>query len=387
MKSVKLQIPALALAGLLAGPALVEAQNAPQLTREAAVDEGFGLINSVREMADGRVLIADPLSRTLQLVDLSSGSIELVGSEGQGPEEYRQPDAVYALPDGRSLLVDLGNARLTELGADLSFGRTHPLAAGTPGQDFEPRIPGGVDDQGRVYYQSMSFGPGMGLPTHATVKRWDLGSGEVESLGEVKLAEREERTSGGPNNQNRSIRQIPLSAADGWAVGPGGDLALVRTGEAYRVDWVRGDGTSVEGPPQTYDPVRIRGAEREEWLATRAQRGGGIGISMEVDNSQVRTSFARGGRGPEQDDYAWPDHKPAFDDDDILVDAAGRAWVRLNRPAGEAPMYEVFDSRGRSLGEVELEPNRRVIGFGEGTAYVVRFDDMDLQYLERYRIS
>ncbi len=359
----------------------------PSLTKDAELTEGFGLINSVRELPGGKALVADPLSRTLQVVDFNNGSVEVVGREGQGPDEYRQPDAVYPLPGGASLLVDLGNARLTEIGPDLAFGETHPLASGTPGQDFEPRIPGGVDGQGRVYYRAMSIGRGMGLPTHATVKRWDLSSGEVESVGEVKLAEREERTSGGPGNQSRSIRQVPLSGADGWAVGMDGAVAFARVGDTYRVDWATPDGSVRQGAPNEYRPVSIGRAEREEWLATRAQRGGGIGISVEVENDRMRTSFARGGAQQNNDDYAWPDHKPPFDEEGLLVDGEGRAWVRLHRPAGESPAYAVFDRSGARLGEVELEEGRTLVGFGDGTAYVVRFDEMDLQYLERYLVS
>jgi hypothetical protein len=45
----------------------------------------------------------------------------------------------------------------------------------------------------------------------------------------------------------------------------------------------------------------------------------------------------------------------------------------------------VFDQQGRKIAEVTLRPRSRVVGFGQGTVYVARSDEDDLQYLERYR--
>ena len=55
----------------------------------------------------------------LFVVDMDAGTRAQVGAEGQGPEEYRQPDAVWPLPGDSTLLVDLGNGRLVVLGPDL----------------------------------------------------------------------------------------------------------------------------------------------------------------------------------------------------------------------------------------------------------------------------
>lgn len=41
---------------------------------------------------------------------------------------------------------------------------------------------------------------------------------------------------------------------------------------------------------------------------------------------------------------------------------------------------------GRLVLKVRLQPRSRVIGFGKGSVYVVRRDDEDLEYLERYRL-
>ena len=55
------------------------------------------------------------------------------------------------------------------------------------------------------------------------------------------------------------------------------------------------------------------------------------------------------------------------------------------RPAGDKiPTYDVFDRTGTLVKKVSLNPSSRVIGFGKGVVYVVRTDEDDLQYLQRY---
>jgi hypothetical protein len=352
-----------------------------RLVPDGRYDESFGLIQTVRELPDGRVLIADPLGKTLQALDLDAGEAEPIGSEGQGPDEYRQPDAVWPLPGDRTLLVDLGNARLTVMGPDLEFGRTYPVSAGRPG-------PGGGDREGRVYFQSLGMAPGGRLPENGTIMRWDPESDEVVEIGQVKLPERQVTESGGPNSRNQQIRQIPLSLADGWAVAPDGRVAVARAAEGYRVDWIQPDGRTLRGAEQEYRPVPIGTAEKEEWVETSAQRGGGLSISVEMENDRTRMSFQRGGSDrPDISGYAWPERKPPFDPDEVVVDQQGRAWVRAHRRAGQPPLYHVFDGNGDLVTQVEMEAGQRVVGFGEGTVYVVRVDEFDLQYLERYRLG
>jgi hypothetical protein len=77
--------------------------------------------------------VADPLGGALYFVDMNAGTRTVVGTEGQGPGEYLQPDAVWPLLGDSTLLVDLGNGRMITLGRpDLEFGPTSPLSAGSP---------------------------------------------------------------------------------------------------------------------------------------------------------------------------------------------------------------------------------------------------------------
>ena len=355
---------------------------------ESAHAEAFSVVQTVRELPDGRVLVADPLGQVLVAVDMATGSADTIGQVGQGPREYRQPDAVWPLPGDRTLLVDLGNGRLTELSPTLEFGDTRPYTVGefAPGRELVLAIPQGVDGEGRLYFRSLGQ-PGRGsmMADSGRVLRLDPATDVVDSVASYKLEERTSQSSGGPNNQNVSIQPIPLSPADAWGVAPDGRVVVARVGD-YSVEWISPDGTVTRGPSNEYRPVSIGQAEKEQWAEDRATSGGGLRMAVTVNNGAMSLSASRGGGSDDDnlDQFQWPDDKPPFYQGRIPVDAQGRAWVRRHVEAGDAPLYDVFGGDGVRVGQVQLGVGRRVVGFGSGSVYVVHTDDFGLQYLERY---
>lgn len=351
--------------------------------------ESFGLVTNVRELDDGTLLVADPLSKVLLHLDMDNGSVDTIGSEGAGPDEYRQPDAVFALDGGRTFLVDLGNARFTILESDQQFGQTYPMASGTPGPggNFEMKLAEAVDLAGRVYYRGRLMSFGGEPPTHAPIRRWDPNTDGLDDVAEIALPEVKIERSGGPGNQNVSMRAIPMAPEDEWDVSGDGRIAVARHAP-YRVEWIETDGTVTTGPEVSYDAVAIGTDEKLEFQERRSESGGGLSISMEDNNGQIRMSMQRG--GPEAadrsrvEDLNWPEVKPPFES--ILVASNGTAWVRRSREAGANPLYDVFDDRGRRTGAVELEGRRRIVTFTDESVYVVHMDEFDLQHLERYRL-
>ena len=159
---------------------------------DATFPEDFGAIQTVRELPDGRVLVADPLSKALYAVDLSAGTRIVIGGEGEGPEEYGQPDSVWPLPGDSTLLVDLGNGRLVALGPDLGFGPTMPITVGDfqPGQPLILAIPQGVDGEGNIYARVMG-------------EEWVEGPSLIRPTSSVSTGRPEPR-SGQPNSRSRT---------------------------------------------------------------------------------------------------------------------------------------------------------------------------------------
>jgi hypothetical protein len=380
-----------ALVALLVGGAATTLAAQVRLDQpEAKLPEDFGTIQTVRELADGRVLVADPLGKALYVVDLATGKRSVVGSEGEGPQEWKQPDAVWPLPGDSTLLVDLGNARMVTLGPDLRFGPTMPLALSAlePGSLPLIVIPLGVDGQGRIYTRSLGSIGGQ-LPDSGAILRIDRLTRKADTVAMFKLPDRTQTTSGGANNRNVNISNVPLSPEDAWGVAGDGAVAIARAGD-YHVDWILPDGKVVHGRPVPYDPVHIGTPEKEEYLAEQSRQGGGIGISMQVVNGSATLGFARG-EGPgtakrEIDQYAWPDSKPPMYQGRVPIDPQGRAWVHRSMKAGQPSTYDVFDRAGKRAGTVTLGTGKRVVGFGKGWVYVVSFDDFDLSYLERFKM-
>src|SRR5262245_36417207 len=67
--------------------------------------EPFTTVTSVRELRDGRVIVADSRDKTLQLIDLVKGSAAPVGRSGSGPAEWLNPTRLFALPGDTTMMA------------------------------------------------------------------------------------------------------------------------------------------------------------------------------------------------------------------------------------------------------------------------------------------
>jgi hypothetical protein len=350
----------------------------------ASHPEQFGLVNNVRELLNGQVMVADPLSGDLWLLsqDLRSGT--KIGREGSGPGEYRQPDAVWPMPGDSTLLVDLGNARLSIYGRTGAFGRSIPIvpAGFTPGAGPPTAvIPRGVDGRGRLYLQGPPVGRN-GPVDSVAVMRFDPATSKMDTVILVKGSEFARSESGSANAREVRMRPVPLSDGDGWAVAASGAIAVARKGN-YRVDWVSPTGQRLEGPELSYERVRVGDAEKKEWIAF-AQLVGAVGMRIEDDNGRMTMSFSRNRRQETGEGLQWPDFKPPFDAGTARIDAAGRLWIQRHVRAGQPKRYDVLGGDGALLATLSLSRDRRIGGFGSRAMYVIAFDADGLQTLERY---
>lgn len=355
------------------------ALQAQQLESDVSFPEPFGYIGGLRVLSDGRVLVADPLGQVLVAIDLDSGVADTLGRVGSGPQEYRQPDAVFPLPGDSTFLVDLGNGRLTAVGPDGVFGETSPIPHELAGGRMTIVMPRFVDAMGRVYYQPESFTAG-GPADSAVIARLDRGTNTVDTLGAVMLSPSSESRVGGRVLMSRG----PLRLRDDWAAGSDGRVAIVHARD-YSVEWILPNGETVRGPATNYEQVRVGRAERDEWIENQAVES--INVRMMMSASGDRSmQFSRGGGGGSGrgvDAYDWPDVLPPFRPKRSRVAPDGTLWVERYVSAGSPPVLDVFDSRGRRIGEFSPGAGRRVAGFGDGFVFLVYTDDVGLQWVER----
>ncbi len=353
----------------------------------ARLGHQFSTIGGVRELADGRVLVADGIDNVVLRVDLATQKIDTIGRAGQGPGEYKSPDGLFPLPNWGSLVVDLGNARLSIFDAAGKYRESIPIAQGQPGQGgFALVFPRAVDAQGRIYYQPMGAGP---QADSGVVVRWDRASGRFDSVARVKLPPMITKESGGPNNRNTRQRPAPYPAQDAWGVAPDGRVALVRS-PVYRVDWVPPSAPSIIGKAIVAPPVPIRDAEKKEYLADAAANG--LSVAMENNNGQVTMRMSRGrmDNGPRDEPdltgNEWPASKPTATGL-VVAGPDGRLWVERSVAAGAPRTYDVFGPAGSVVGQVRLAAGRRLVAVGARGAYVRHIDGDGINYLERYDLK
>jgi hypothetical protein len=382
-------LSSLSLCAVIMG-APVYAQEVARLIPDASFPEGFSFLSGIRELPDSRVLVADPIGQVFMRLDMRRGTADTLGRVGRGPREYIQPDQVFPLPGDSTLLVDLGNARLTVVGPDGSLGRTMPMTQGDPssGGNFTSIMPRFTDGSGRIYFEpSLLVTPGGAITDSAPVSRFDQASGRIDTVATVKSQERESQNSRQGGGMAMMVRPIPLSPQDDWAVSADGRVAVVRASD-YHVDWVGPDGGVTSGSPHDVSPVRIRRPEQEQWIEQEAAAG--LNFNWNNNNGQIDITYMRGlGRGRRADPsrFEWPDEMPPFRAGRTLVSPAGDVWVERSVAAGSATTIDVFDSAGLHKGSITLKPGHHVVGFGAETVYVTHADEYDLIWLERFRIS
>jgi hypothetical protein len=332
------------------------------------------------------VMISDGIDEVVMIADLKAGRGDTIGRVGQGPGEYKTPDALYPLPNGGTLLVDLGNGRLNFLGPDGKYRESTPIAQSN-GDGMLIVLPRATDGQGRIYFQPFGGRPGQQIPDSGSIVRWDRARAKFDTVAKVKLPTMNTQSSGGATSRQVRIRPRPFPAADGWSAGPDGRIALARASD-YHVDVVGADGRIARGRPVAYPAVAIRDADKREWVAEQA---GGLRVSMENRNGQISMAFGRGG-GP--DDAAeqaiaeteWPANKPPFGAASVWVSPTGETWIEKAVPSGAPRVMDVFDGAGNLKSRVVLPAGRRLVGFGNGVIYLRHSDENDLQHLERYRL-
>ncbi len=200
-----------------------------QLDRaEAVFSEPFTSVAGLRELSDGRILIADRTEKHVSFIDFATGSIRQIGRVGEGPSEYQSPGGLVALPDDYTLLLDLANLRLTRIAPDGKLEmESWPMLS--PSGFIRPTA---ADAQGRLFYSAggglrVARGGGGAAPPSDSIPimRWDPATDMTDTVGTFYSPSATSRDGGSISfNSGRSgrislagFRQRPFSPRDAWA--------------------------------------------------------------------------------------------------------------------------------------------------------------------------
>jgi hypothetical protein len=250
-------------------------------------------------------------------------------------------------------------------------------------------IPRQMDSSGRMYFESMgNFGQG---PSDSIgISRYDRSANVTETVAMTWRTEPIMTRSG--DNVSMSLpRMVPN---DDWAVGSDGRVAVIRA-NGYLVEWHMPDGQVVIGPETPYEAIAISYADKEADL--EGSSSAGLSVAIMRDNSGAtnmqmsRGGFRGGGDQPTVEDREWGETFPPFQNRRAMVSPSNEVWVLRWLPVDQPPRMDVFGPDGVLRGSVNIPDRTQLIGFGRGpaggeVAYFVRTDEVDLKWLERYRV-
>lgn len=385
MTSPRSAVLSLIIAVVYPAAALAQAERPLRLPpANAQLSEEFTSIGSVRELSDGRVLITDPREGRVVVVNLKTGSVEQVGRQGKGPNEYGIAGPLIPLGGDSSLMVDFTSRRWLLFSGSAIVATLPP---DTPIIRAVKTFVRGADGLGHVWISvsprefvqetakagSINFGPA----DSDFVVRGNRASARLDTVTKVRVAVSRRTVTANAEGkfQGVSFARAPLAAAEEAALFADGWLAVARL-DPYRVDWISPAGRVSRGRPIPVTPIKVTGAEKEAYFArqaaARAPRPGmpAVPDALRREMDALRDQF--------------PEVFPPFTGLPI-VGGDGNLWLR--RPVSkDFPnyRYDVVDRRGQLVGVVPLAKGERIVTVGKAAVYIAWKDEDDIERLRRH---
>jgi hypothetical protein len=439
-----LTLTTLALAPAL-GAQAVGPQARPPIRPLAAVhattSDSLGMVNNVRALPGGRLLINDATSRRVLLVDSTFKLISIVADSTSSTANAYGPrsGSLIAFRGDSTLFVDAASLSMLVIDPAGKIGRVMSVPRS---QDAMMLAAGGLGtgayySNGYLVYRGMpgfrmQMGP-TGAPTMPSVAdtmaivRVNLQSRAVDTVGFIKIPKTNTNMTRSDDGKiSISIEVNPLPVVDDWVVTSGGDVALIR-GKDYHIDWMSPDGTHRASPKMAFDWKRLSDEQKVALIdSVKAIRdraaaanpgqgnamaaafgaalgtGGAAGGAAPTMVMRFETSGAAGGRpgggaAPQimapQINYVspteLPDYQPAFFATSAKADDDGNIWIRTipTKPQAGGAVYDVVNGRGEVIDRVQIPENRTIVGFGPGGVVILAARDGMNTKLERARVK
>ena len=346
----------------------------------------FTQVRGVIERPDGTVLIVDRLAEAVMIGDFATGRTSPIGRTGGGPAEYRLPGGLVPYPGDSTLVLDEGNNRLDLIGPD---GRIHRTINPRTPETEVGLFPRAVDQAGRYYTAIPAwilFTQGI-RPDSLPLVRYLPDARRLDRLAWLRPSPEPPPP---PRRDRGRIPYIVFGAADAWAAGPDGRVAIVRARD-YRVEWIDPTGVKTIGPLVSWTPVAVTAADRtsytRQFLASSGTGGKGGGHrppgGLEATPADMLTDKSV---AEVVANTAFAATKPPFTDARPRIGPDGMLWVERSVADTAASLWDVFDRTGRLTFSLELRVGRRLAGIGRGTVYLVSVDPDGIETLERYRL-
>lgn len=369
---------------ILTAPARIAARETQALslpTAEAVFNvpgDEFSGISSVRELSDGRLIVADQSENRIRLIDWGSLSSVPISRTGDGPGEYRSVGWLYPLGGDSTLLTDRTSRRWYVLvGPEI----VHTLPASGPLPGLLGPLLRGSDDGGHVLgtrgqVYSTNLPPSHINADTLVLLLGHLATATVDPIGHVAGRGRFGLCMAVRAGRGGQTRCNPVATEDLALLFPDGWVAVART-HPYRADWRDPRGNWTFGPPLPFSPVEL---DQQEKCAALGMING-VSLPDPCD----------------PDGYSeWPKTAPPFFHTALKGMAAPNSPTLFATPAGEllirrAPSttspesrYDLVDRHADLVGTLTIPFEEAIVGFGTRSVYIVGTDEFGLQILRRH---
>jgi len=251
-------------------------------TASAISTEPLGAVTSVLELRDGRVLVNDGTRRRLLLMDTTLSKVEVVldsiaeiantyGTRTGTLIPYRGDSVLYIDPASYAMIVLDPTAKIARV---RSVWRAQDLFLFTSPSNYYG-FPS-TDSKGRIVYRigaqasPPKVAPPAGVPyfppdpDSAFIVAMDIDSRKLDTLGSIRTPKTQytiKQSQEGYFSITSAINPMPTT--DEWGVLSDGTVAFVR-GRDYRIDYLRGDGTSTSSQKLPFDWQRMTDEDKEK---------------------------------------------------------------------------------------------------------------------------
>lgn len=324
----------------------------------------FSRVTDAVVLSDGRIAIADAGSGEIRYFDGEGRHLRSVGGRGDGPGEFQWPGALMRLRGDSLLVHDRRNQRLSLLGAQGDLVEERSLAGTVP-----------LDVYG-----------------------WLPDAHRMAARPRVASAERPR-----DGRHQRMLQLVAVdrsgSVADTLLTAPGGETYITSQGDRL---WVlglpfgrstrvaMGEDRLVTGYTERLEYrvrdhsgrlLRIVRTEHEPRAVTEDAVERFIGLRVEgIEGENRRREVRRLYRAAPT-----PQTMPAFQD--LMVDEAGRIWVRSYEPfRDDGSRWDVYSPDGRVRAVAELPARFTPYWIGEERVLGRWRDELDVEHVRVYRL-
>ena len=259
-----------------------------------ATSEAMRAISAVRQLPGGRLLVNDPASRRVVMLDSMMKIIKVVadttpatqnayGLRGGGILPWRGDSTLFLDPASLSMLVLDPDGEIKRVMAAPRPDDVFSLVGGALGYP-------GFDAKGRLVYRATGLtfprraGGGQGgaagaqpptLPDSTPLVRFDLATRKLDTVAYIKVAAPRITFLENEGRRQISFTVNPLPEVDDWAMLPDGTVAILR--KDYHVDFIDADGRRTVSPRIPYDWQRLNDSAKTaitDSVKALVERGG-----------------------------------------------------------------------------------------------------------------